>query len=175
MTTPARGDEQDAPEMVQVYVGLGSNLDDPAGQLQRALYELAEIPETHLIDCSEFYRSDPMGPPDQPAYINAVARLETRLSPLAMLEELQRIEDAHGRQRTIRWGARTLDLDLLLFGSKEIDTPRLRVPHPGIPERNFVLYPLLELAADLEIPGKGMLRELIQRCPSDGLKKHEPD
>jgi 2-amino-4-hydroxy-6-hydroxymethyldihydropteridine diphosphokinase len=175
MISPSQSDDEDVADPVQVYVGLGSNLDDPAGQLQRAIYELAEIPATQLISCSGFYRSLPLGPPDQPEYINAVARLETSLSPLALLGELQQIENAHGRKRTLRWGARTLDLDLLLFGMQIIDTPRLQVPHPGIPERNFVLYPLRELVPDLEIPGEGTLQELIASCSPEGLEKYDPD
>jgi 2-amino-4-hydroxy-6-hydroxymethyldihydropteridine diphosphokinase len=175
MNPPSQGDGEDIAEPVRVFVGLGSNLDDPAGQLQRAIYELAEIPATHLIGYSGFYRSVPMGPPDQPEYMNAVAALEARLPPLALLDELQQIENAHGRKRTLHWGARTLDLDLLLYGAQIIDTPRLQVPHPGITERNFVLYPLQELEPDLEIPGKGTLQELIKSCSPEGLKKYDPD
>lgn len=175
MISSSQGTDEDIADPVQVYVGLGSNLDDPAGQLQRAIYELAEIPATHLISCSGFYRSVPLGPSDQPKYLNAVARLETSLSPLTLLDELQRIENAHGRKRTLRWGARTLDLDLLLFGTQIIDSPRLQVPHPEIPERNFVLYPLQEIAPDLEIPGKGTLGELIESCSPEGLEKYDPD
>jgi 2-amino-4-hydroxy-6-hydroxymethyldihydropteridine diphosphokinase len=174
-STSQGGDEDQGTEEVTVFVGLGSNLDDPAGQLQRAIFELAEIPATHLISCSRFYRSAPMGPQDQPRYINAVAKLETSLAPLVLLEQLQLIENAHGRKRTLHWGARTLDLDLLLYGQQMIDTPRLRVPHPGIKDRNFVLYPLQELAPDLEIPGKGTLQELIKNCSPEGLEKYESD
>jgi 2-amino-4-hydroxy-6-hydroxymethyldihydropteridine diphosphokinase len=175
MISPASGAGDDETSSVQAYVGLGSKLDDPLGQLQRAIYELAEIPATRLISNSGFYCSVPMGPPDQPQYINAVARLETSLSASALLEELQHIENAHGRKRTLRWGARTLDLDLLLFGQQQINTPRLQVPHPGIQDRNFVLYPLRELAPDLEIPGKGTLQELIASCSPEGLEKYDPE
>ncbi len=164
-------ENQGASGAVQAYVGMGSNLDDPEGQLRRALFELAEIPDTRLIRSSGFYISPPMGPPDQPQYVNAVVELETRLPPALLLDELQRIEHAHGRVRTVRWGARTLDLDLLLFGNQIIDTPRLQVPHPGLAKRNFVLYPLQELAVDMEIPGNGTLRELLQHCSSEGLKQ----
>ncbi len=167
----SRAENQGTKRVSPVYVGMGSNLDDPMGQLQRALFELAEIPDTHLIRCSGFYLSPPLGPPDQPEYVNAVAELESRLSPTLLLDELQRIEQAHGRERTVRWGARTLDLDLLLFGDQIIDTPRLQVPHPELAKRNFVLYPLQELVADLDIPGNGTLRELVRHCSSEGLKQ----
>jgi 2-amino-4-hydroxy-6-hydroxymethyldihydropteridine diphosphokinase len=172
---PSQGGDQEGTDTIPVFVGLGSNLDDPAGQLQRAIYELAEVPATHLVRCSGFYRSVPMGPQDQPQYINAVVKLETSLSPSALLEQLQLIENAHGRKRTLRWGARTLDLDLLLYGQQTIDTERLQVPHPGITERNFVLYPLQELVPDLDIPGKGTIQELIENCSPEGLEKYESD
>ncbi len=158
-----------------VYVGLGSNLADPQAQLNRALYELAEIPDTKLIACSTFYQSPPVGPQDQPDYLNAVAHLETALAAGKLLQELQRIEAAHGRKREVRWGARTLDLDLLLYGDETMDTPQLQVPHPEMTRRNFVLYPLLELAPDLEIPGQGKLLVLIQECPPDGLRQYESE
>jgi len=111
-------------------------------------------------------------PADQPAYINAVARLETQLSVTALLDALQAIEAQHGRVRSgERWGPRTLDLDILLYGDAQIDTPRLRVPHPGLAERNFVLQPLAEIAPMLEIPGLGALRDLVMRCVVAGLER----
>ncbi len=171
MSASARGETG----LVPVYVGLGSNLADPEEQLKRALYELAEIPDTHLIACSCFYESRPIGPADQPDFLNAVARLETALGAAELLRELQRIEDAHGRKREVRWGARTLDLDLLLYGDEIIDTPQLQVPHPEMVRRNFVLYPLLELEPDLEIPGEGKLLMLIHNCPPEGLRQYESE
>jgi 2-amino-4-hydroxy-6-hydroxymethyldihydropteridine diphosphokinase len=158
-----------------VYVGLGSNLADPEEQLNRARFELAEIPDTRLIACSGLYQSPPIGPQDQPDFLNAVAHLETRLEAAQMLRELQRIEDAHGREREVRWGARTLDLDLLLYGDEIIDTPQLQVPHPEMRRRSFVLYPLQELAPELGIPGAGTLQELMENCPPSGLKKYESE
>lgn len=162
------------PEVLAVtaFIGLGSNLDDPRQQVARALRELAELPDTTLAAQSSLYRSAPMGPPDQPAYINAVARLETRLAPEALLDALQAIEARHGRLRgDERWGPRTLDLDILLYADVRIDNPRLQVPHPGLAERNFVLQPLAEIAPDLDIPGLGPLRDLLARCPADALER----
>jgi 2-amino-4-hydroxy-6-hydroxymethyldihydropteridine diphosphokinase len=157
---------------VSAFIGLGSNLDDPRRQVGRALEELAGLPETTLAAQSGLYRSAPMGPADQPAYINAVARLETRLAPEALLDALQAIEARHGRVRAgDRWGPRTLDLDILLYGDARIDSPRLRVPHPGLAARNFVLQPLAELAPDLDIPGLGPLRDLLARCPAAALER----
>lgn len=162
------------PELAAVaaFIGLGSNLDDPRQQVARALAELAGLPETTLAAQSGLYRSAPMGPPDQPAYINAVARLETRLAPEALLDALQAIEVRHARVRSgERWGPRTLDLDILLYGDARIDSPRLQVPHPGLAERNFVLQPLAEIAPDLDVPGAGPLRELLARCAPAGLER----
>lgn len=158
-------------DMVAAYIGLGSNLDDPEEQLRRAFTELAQIPCTRLICNSDLYRNPPMGGLDQPDYINAVARVETSLGPEQLLQQLQAIETAHGRTRAGRWGARTLDLDLLVYGSNIIDTPDLQLPHPGVHERAFVLYPLHEIAPDLEIPGRGQVTGLLENCSSDGLTK----
>jgi 2-amino-4-hydroxy-6-hydroxymethyldihydropteridine diphosphokinase len=154
---------------VLAYVGLGSNLDEPEAQLSRALDELAQLPETRLSARSGLYRNPPMGPVPQPDYVNAVAALETTLSPLELLDCLQAVEQAHGRVRIERWGPRTLDLDLLLYAERSIDEPRLKVPHPGLHERPFVLYPLAEIAPELIIPGRGSLAEWLVRCPSSGL------
>ena len=153
----------------QAWIGLGSNLADPLAQLRRALDELDHLPETRLLAASSIYRSPPMGPKDQPDYFNAVARLETGLAPQALLAELQAIERAHDRVRERRWGPRTLDLDILLYGGLIIDEPDLQVPHPGLHERAFVLYPLRELAPSLEIPGRGTVRILCEQVVADGL------
>ncbi|WP_445355759.1 2-amino-4-hydroxy-6-hydroxymethyldihydropteridine diphosphokinase [Microbulbifer sp. EKSA008] len=157
--------------METVYIGLGSNLAEPGKQLRSALSAMERIPSTELLGCSSFYRSAPVGPGDQPDYINAVAALKTALSPLALLDQLQSIELSHGRERSIRWGARTLDLDILLFGESQIDEPRLQVPHPCMAERNFVLLPLSELAPAMELPGLGALPALLQSCPENRLEK----
>lgn len=158
-------------DMVAAYVGLGSNLDDPTEQLSRALAELAQLPDTELSSYSSLYRSPPMGGLDQPDYINAVSGLVTLLQPEALLENLRAIEMAHGRTRGERWGARTLDLDLLVYGLTIIDMPGLTLPHPGVHKRAFVLYPLYEIAPDLEIPGRGRITELLENCSSDELIK----
>ncbi len=157
--------------MVAAYIGLGSNLDGPVDQVTRALAELAGLPGSAMVSRSGLYLNPPMGEMDQPDYVNAVARIDTRLEPEELLAELQAIESAHGRVRKGRWGARTIDLDLLLYGSITIDTDALRVPHPGMRDRAFVLYPLYEIAPDLEIPGLGTLSELMKDCSADGLKR----
>jgi 2-amino-4-hydroxy-6-hydroxymethyldihydropteridine diphosphokinase len=154
---------------VVVYVGIGSNLNGPVDQVTCALDELGEIPDSCCFACSRLYSSKPMGPPDQPDYVNAVAGLSTRLGAYDLLGQLQRIEDAHGRVRKAHWGPRTLDLDLLLYGEQVIDTPKLKVPHPGLHLRPFVLYPLQEIApAALHVPGRGILNKLVEQCPEPG-------
>jgi len=131
------------------YIGLGSNLDAPKQQLEQALKELARLPQTQLLKVSGFYTTAPVGgPPAQPDYVNAVAALSTRLLPLPLLDALQAIERAQGRNRAteIRWAPRTLDLDLLLWGEVEMTSPRLTLPHPRMTTRAFVLDPLSEIA-----------------------------
>lgn len=157
---------------VRAFVGIGSNLDDPIGHVRRALRELDEVVDSQCVAASSLYRSDPMGPPGQPDYINAVAALDTDLSPLDLLHALQALEQAHGRVREgLRWGPRTLDLDLLLYGSQTIDLPELQVPHPGLHERAFVLYPLAEIEPQLVVPGKGTMEQLMVRCHFQGLSR----
>ena len=156
---------------VQAYIGIGANLGEPAAQVREAFEYLArDLPRTRLTGRSRLFRNPPMGPQDQPDYVNAVARLHTRLQPLELLAALQAIEAACGRRRDgTRWGPRLLDLDLLLFGEQCLDLPGLRVPHPGIAERDFVVLPLLELAPGLQIPGAGTVEELAARFDGDGL------
>lgn len=151
-----RGDAR----VTTAFIGIGSNLDNPLLQVQTALRELAEIPETRLLLSSSLYRTPPMGPPGQPDYINAVVELATALGPIELLDQLQALEATHGRVRDIHWGPRTLDLDLLLYGNQAIATARLSVPHPGIAERPFVVLPLAEIAPTLEIPGRGPISAL---------------
>jgi 2-amino-4-hydroxy-6-hydroxymethyldihydropteridine diphosphokinase len=147
--------------LVPAYVGLGSNLDDPAAQVRAALDALARLPRTHYIASSALYRNPPMGPPDQPDFVNAVAGLLTALPAAELLAALQAIEDAHGRQRDgPRWGPRRLDLDLLLYGTLRVESAALVLPHPGLAERPFVLIPLLELAPGLRIPGGASIAKL---------------
>ena len=158
--------------MERVYIGLGSNLATPIEQLRSALAALAALPQTDLIAQSSFYSSDPLGPADQPRYVNAVAALDTELSPLALLDALQTIELEQGRTRKAeRWGPRTLDLDILLFGERRLDEPRLTVPHYHMHARAFVLYPLAEIAPDLKLPDGRALIELLGACPYVGLER----
>lgn len=134
------------------FIGLGSNLSDPIQQVERALDALSRIANTELVACSSLYQSAAIGPEGQPDYINAVASLNTRLAPESLLNELQTIEHKQGRQRSIKWGARTLDLDLLLFDNQVIHTERLSVPHPHLLDRDFVVVPLYEIAPTLLLP-----------------------
>jgi len=139
---------------VQAFVGLGANLGDPRRQVLQALQSLDRLPNTRLVARSSLYRTAPVDATG-PDYVNAVAALETALPPLALLRALQAIEQLHGRERSTANAPRTLDLDLLLYGGRRIDEPELRVPHPRLHQRAFVLRPLLELAPDLEAPGLG--------------------
>ena len=136
-----------------------------------ALSELAELPSTEMLHHSRLYRSAPLGPVDQPDYVNAVAALDTRLDAYELLAALQALEHMHGRVRAgMRWGPRTLDLDLLVFGDLRLASESLTVPHPGIAERDFVLRPLAEIAPTLEIPGLGPVQALLKDCPLHSLK-----
>lgn len=139
--------------MITTYIGLGSNLGDSQQILNDAVSQLEQLGQ---VQVSRFYRTPPMGPQDQPDYLNAVAELQTTLEPLALLDELQRIENESGRVRLRHWGERTLDLDLLLYGTQNIDHPRLTVPHVGILERDFVLVPLLDLNPNIIINGQAV-------------------
>lgn len=152
------------------YIGLGSNLSEPLHQIKTALSELAQAPKIRLTKHSALYRSEPLGPQDQPDYINAVAEITTQLDPHALLDTLQAIENTHNRIRTERWGARTLDLDLLLFNNQTIHSERLTVPHKEIQNRNFVLYPLHEINARISLPNGLQLTELILACPKGSLR-----
>ncbi len=161
-------------ERVHAWIGLGSNLDNPLEQLARAVTGLATLPETTLLRQSSFYRSRPMGPQDQPDFINGVVLLETALEPHLLLDHLQRLEHTHGRVRLRRWGERTLDLDLLLYGDQTIATERLTVPHPGLAERDFVLRPMLDIDAEIRLPDQRACRDLLAKCNDNGLKRLEP-
>lgn len=156
---------------IRAWIGLGSNLDDPVAQVSSALDELRGLPGCTLAAQSSLYRSDPVGPAGQPDYINAVAALDTTLEPEALLDALQAIEQIHQRVRKIHWGPRTLDLDLLLYGDQVISTPRLTVPHAFMIERNFVLWPLAELAPELFLPDGRSLNDILEHCPMGTLEK----
>ena len=161
-------------QSVEAYIGLGSNLQNPKEQIKNALTELQDLEKSHLLAASSLYQTKPMGPADQPKFINAVAKIATTLTPDKLLTELQQIESLHKRRRTVeRWGPRTLDLDIILYGDQQISTQRLKVPHSGMAEREFVLIPLQELDADLIIPGKGSLQELIEQLPEYEITKVE--
>ncbi len=153
------------------YVGLGSNLENPRQQVTIALQELRQIADTSLLSSSSLYRSDPVGPADQPDYVNAVALLETSLQPEALLDQLQSLEQRHRRVRHTHWGPRTLDLDIILFGNQTIQSPRLTVPHPFANERNFVLWPLFEISPDLIFPDGRSINDLLVACPLGTLEK----
>jgi 2-amino-4-hydroxy-6-hydroxymethyldihydropteridine diphosphokinase len=156
---------------VRAYVALGSNLDDPVSQVRAAMADLGGLPGTRCVRCSRLYRSAPVGPPGQPDYVNAVAALDTTLSPGTLLGRMQGIEAAHGRVRGgERWGPRTLDLDLLLFGDWRSDDPLLTVPHPRLAERAFVVFPLQEVGPDLVVPGLAPLAEIAMRLSPAGLE-----
>jgi 2-amino-4-hydroxy-6-hydroxymethyldihydropteridine diphosphokinase len=139
------------------YVGIGSNLDGPAQQVQAAVEALAGLPHTHRVSCSANLRNAALGPQPQPEYVNAAAGLLTQLTPVDLLHELLAIERRQGRDRStsVRWGPRRIDLDLLVYGDIVLNTEHLVLPHPGIASRNFVLFPLLEIAPALRIPGLG--------------------
>jgi 2-amino-4-hydroxy-6-hydroxymethyldihydropteridine diphosphokinase len=159
--------------VLNAYVGLGSNLENPRIQVEQAFSELANIEKTELIGRSRLYRSRAIGPGEQPDYINAVALLSTELTPLELLDALQAIEQAHRRIRIEHWGTRTLDLDILLLDNQIIDSERLKVPHPYLSQRNFVLYPLADIAPNLILPNGIALTELLAKCPRDGLEPIE--
>lgn len=156
--------------MVTVYIAIGSNLADPVGQAKGAIEALKELPKSQLLNVSSLYSSAPMGPQDQPDYINAVAAVETQLTPLELLDCTQAIELEQGRVRKDeRWGPRTLDLDLILYGNDVIDSERLIVPHYGMKEREFVLYPLAEIAPYLTLPDGTELQDLLEKVDRNGL------
>lgn len=157
----------------RVFIGLGSNLAEPVKQLRQALQALAVgLPETRLHAQSALYRNPPMGPAGQPDFVNAAAELHTGLAPLGLLAALQEIESRQGRNRRgVHWGPRTLDLDMLLWEHRRLQLPRLTVPHPGIVERAFVLYPLAELVPEFYVPGHGRIKELLAAVDTSALTR----
>ncbi|HET8940500.1 MAG TPA: 2-amino-4-hydroxy-6-hydroxymethyldihydropteridine diphosphokinase [Rudaea sp.] len=157
--------------MVPAYIGLGSNLADPAKQIRAALHALANLPQTRLVRQSRLYASAAWGIVDQPDFVNAVAEIETALVPRALLAALLDIERDAGRVReSTRWGPRVLDLDILVYAQQCIDEPGLRIPHPYLHERAFALMPLMEIAPHLVIPGRGKIDDLMARI--DGANCH---
>lgn len=155
------------------YLGLGSNLSDPQAQIRLAITAIEAIKHSYIIKVSSLYFSKPMGPQDQPDYMNAVLALETQLAPLALLDALQAIENNAGRiRKDNRWGARILDLDILLFGDEFINRNRLTVPHYGMKTREFVLLPLAEIAPALVLPDGESVAQLCEQIEHNGLKIH---
>jgi len=159
------------------YIGLGSNLENPPSQLQRAFAELGQLPGTQMAARSSLYQSAPMGCPDQsdlrvqPDYLNAVAKIVTDLAPQALLQALLQIEHRHGRERTFRNAPRTLDLDVLLYDDDRLHEHGLTIPHPQMHKRAFVLQPLLEIAPDISIPGIGQARLALEGCRDQVLDR----
>lgn len=153
----------------RAYIGLGSNLDGPQEQIEWALAALGQLPQSRLEAAAPLYRSLAVGPGKQPDYINTAVRLRTHLSPHALLRELMALETARGRQRDRHWGPRTLDLDILLYGSLCLNDPELTLPHPRLAERNFVLLPLHDLDPDLILPDGSALTELLARTGRAGI------
>ncbi|HSS64133.1 MAG TPA: 2-amino-4-hydroxy-6-hydroxymethyldihydropteridine diphosphokinase [Gammaproteobacteria bacterium] len=154
----------------RAFIALGSNLDDPLKRIDAAFLALSELPATQLSKRSPSYRNRAVGPGRQPDFINAVAKLATDLDPHVLLDAIQDIERAQGRERDAeRWAPRIIDLDILLYGDCEMDNGRLTLPHPEMHRRRFVLQPLSDIAPDLEIPGHGSLRDLLRRAPAHEL------
>jgi 2-amino-4-hydroxy-6-hydroxymethyldihydropteridine diphosphokinase len=153
---------------VTACIALGSNLEDPREQVRRGFEALATLPQSRLLARSRLYRTSPWGITEQPDFINAAARLETSLTPRALLDALRTIESRAGRVRGVRNGPRVLDLDLLLYGDRIVDEPDLVVPHPRLHERAFVLLPLADVAPELDVPGHGRVRDLLARVDASG-------
>ena len=146
-------------------------MDSPRQKITSAIQLLGELQSTSVLSSSSLYKSKPLGPQDQDDYINAVAKLETELEALELLDCLQAIETANGRVRNVRWGPRTLDLDILMYGNETIHNDRLTIPHPEIMNRSFVLIPMAEIDPACVIPGKGLLSDLISGIPQDDLER----
>lgn len=156
--------------MALCYIGIGANLNNPVEQIHTALQALAQLPQSRLLRSSSLYGSKPQGPQDQPDYVNAVAELETELSPLELLDTLQAQEQAQGRVKLRRWGERSIDLDILLYDQLMFSSERLTVPHIQLKNRSFVVEPLLELCPSLVLPGGELLAEVEPEFTGDLIK-----
>ncbi|WP_406732635.1 2-amino-4-hydroxy-6-hydroxymethyldihydropteridine diphosphokinase [Vibrio scophthalmi] len=157
--------------MITAYIAVGSNMADPVAQANVAIEALKQLPKSEFIQASMLYSSTPMGPQNQPDYINAVVAIQTELTPIELLDCTQAIEQDQGRVRKEeRWGPRTLDLDIILYGNEEIDSERLTVPHYGMRDREFVLYPLAEIAPNLTLPDGTELAQLLHSVDRNGLR-----
>ncbi|MGB1237032.1 MAG: 2-amino-4-hydroxy-6-hydroxymethyldihydropteridine diphosphokinase [Pseudomonadales bacterium] len=157
-------------KQVTCYIGIGANLSEPIAQVETAIKKLQSLPHSTWIGASPLFSTAPVGPQDQPDYINAVAVLSTELEAHSLLDQLQAIENEHLRVRERHWGPRTLDLDILLYGDAKIATARLNVPHPYMTERSFVLAPLATLAPDLNVNNQTVL-QWLEQCPSGGIQQ----
>ena len=160
--------------MANAFIGLGSNLENPSKQIADALLELNALPKTQLLRHSSLWQSKPLGPQDQPDFINAVAEITTELAPLILLEKLQALENLHQRKRERHWGPRTLDLDLRTYDQQQLSSATLTLPHPRIAERAFVLCPLAELDENLTLPHLGKVKQLIQQLGPQACSEVSP-
>lgn len=157
----------------RIWVALGSNLGDRVGHLTQGFQDIIDLPDCSNLVRSSMYETSPMGPSEQPDYLNAVCAFDCNLAPLALLNELKLIERRHGRvETTQRWSARPLDLDILLYAEQLINLPELTIPHVGIAHRSFVLWPMAELDDQLQIPGLGVVAELMKHCERYGIKRY---
>jgi len=158
--------------VTHVYIAIGSNLASPLEQVNAALAALAEIPDSQIVAVSPFYRTPPLGPQDQPDYLNAAVALDTDLAPETLLDHTQRIELQQGRERKAhRWGPRTLDLDIMLFGDRQIATPRLTVPHYDMKNRAFMLLPLVHIAPDVCFPDGVKVADILANLDPSGISR----
>jgi 2-amino-4-hydroxy-6-hydroxymethyldihydropteridine diphosphokinase len=157
------------PSWRPAYVAIGSNQNDPQSQVKQALVRLAALPGTCSLQVSRLYKTRPLGPQDQPDFVNAAAGMLTQLSARELLDALLLTEEAMGRKRRERWGPRVIDLDLIWMPGEIIEEPGLTLPHPGVSTRNFVLYPLADIAPTLAIPGHGNVSELLRAVGDDGM------
>jgi 2-amino-4-hydroxy-6-hydroxymethyldihydropteridine diphosphokinase len=155
------------------YIGVGANLRNPVAQVRSGIEALAMLPDTRLVRFSSLYKSAPVGYLDQPEFVNAVAQVETTLTPRALLDALDRLERRHGRTREFANAPRTLDLDLLLYGDTIVDEPGLTVPHPRMHERAFVMVPLAEIAPEARVPGRGIAAELVRSVDQASVSRIE--
>ncbi|HYD34344.1 MAG TPA: 2-amino-4-hydroxy-6-hydroxymethyldihydropteridine diphosphokinase [Methylophilaceae bacterium] len=157
--------------MPRAFIAIGSNLQQPRSQVEKAFEGLSELPQTQLIKRSSLYRTAPVGYDNQPDFINAVAEVSTALGPLELMRALLELELAHGRERPFPNAPRVLDLDLLLYNDTIMDSPELTLPHPRMHTRGFVLLPLSEIAPNMVIPQHGKVAELAQKCMDQGVEK----
>lgn len=160
--------------MAIAYIALGSNLNEPVAQLEQAIVHIDQLAGTKLLQTSSFYGSKPLGPQDQPDYVNAVVKIETSLKPLDLLDALQQIENQQGRVRLRRWGERTLDLDILLYDDLAMQSERLTIPHYDMHNREFVIVPLAEIAPDLAIPTQKSVAELLPQFQNHQMQIVKP-